>query len=491
MKTLNQINDYHRYWLTKSLEWADQQWNEEYSLIEMPLDRKEYEAIKQKYAGYEGIREHYYGVRDSVWYATGLLMRQNEGDVSRALRIIEAIMTYQFDEPEAVYHGTFFRYPGEPHPRNNTVIWRGYDPNWREFICTVFIIQLTEFSAFLPDDLQEKMRHSIRLAAEGSFMRKVDAEYTNISLMSAFLLDYAGKMFDNAVWREYALSQAHLIHDLFNRYKTFNEYNSPTYYGVDFYALALWREYGLSPEYQSLGAEMEAALWRDTAQFYHAGMRNVCGPYDRSYGMDMTDYLAVVGLWIAAALPSDGAPLPDVDHEFDHAADYYFMPLVALLGTKPPQDIMPHLTAFQGERSLSRTIEPNREVTAWLSENLMLGAEADNLNETRTDQFHPATIHWKAPDGSIGWIRTRTETLIQAKVKPYEVRLSCKEPVEYIFEIRAANSNPSMITSDQWNLPGLTIQLDRPSSPHTVEEDGDILVVRFVADAAVKLTFSL
>ena len=105
---------------------------------------------------------------------------------------------------------------------------------------------------------------------------------------------------------------------------------------------------------------MEAGLWRDLAQFYHAGMRNMCGPYDRSYGMDMTHYLALLGLWIAAALPPADAPLPDVERHFEHAADFFFMPLVALVGSKPPDDVLPHLTAFQGERFLERPIEPNR-----------------------------------------------------------------------------------------------------------------------------------
>ena len=479
MKTLKQLDDHSRYWLEKALGWADERFNEEYALVRMPLDRK-----------HQGILDEVLGVRDSIWYATGLLMRQGEGDVDRALRIIETIMTYQFDEPEAVYHGTFFRYPGEPHPRNNTTIWRGYDPNWREFICTVFIILLREFDELLPKDLQEKMQHSILLAAQGSFARKVAAEYTNISLMSAFLLDYAGSQFNNEEWVTYALSQAYMIHNLFSRYKTFNEYNSPTYYGVDFFALALWREYGRTDVYRNLGAEMEADLWRDTAQFYHAGMKNICGAYDRSYGMDMTDYIAVVALWIATALPPEYAPLPDVDKPFEHAADYYFMPLVALVGTNPPADVMPHLTAFQGERILERIIEPSREVTAWLSHKLMLGAEADNLNTTRTDQFHPATAHWQLADGSIGWIRTRCDDLIQATAKPYELHLSSTKPIEYIFEVFVKNADASMIQANVWNLPELTVQLERADTPFTVKQEGDVLTVKFSGDA-VKMTFAV
>ena len=475
------MNEYTRYWFEKALQWADERWNEEYALLEMPVDRKLQGEVEQRY-----------GVRASVWYATGLLIRQNEGDIKRACRIIETIMTYQFDEPDAVYHGTFFRYYNEPHPRNDTTVWRGYDPNWREFICTVFIILLQEFGELLPTNLQDKMKNSILLAAEGAYERKVEAEYTNISLMSAFLLDYAGEIFDRPVWREYALSQAHAINNLFNRYKTFHEYNSPTYYGVDFYALGLWRKFGSSEVYREFGATMEAELWRDTAQFYHADMRNMCGPFDRSYGMDMTEYIAVVALWIASAIPSVNAPLPDVDHQFDHAHDYFFMPLVALVETKPPDDVLSHLTEFQGERFLERIIEPNREVTAWLSKNIMIGAESDKVNVARSDQFHPGTVHWLTPDGSIGWIRTRCASLIQANAKSYELVLSSDELVKYSIEIYAKDVDETMITATQWKLPNLTVRLAiDEETPLKIKQTGDVLSVRFDYDRPVKLTFSL
>ena len=480
MRTVHQLDDNARYWFSKALQWADAHWSAEYNLVQMSLDRRHQRQVESPYSV----------VRELVWYALGLLMRHEPGDAARALAIIKTIMNYQFNEPVAVYHGTFARYHGEPHPPANAVIWRDYDPNWREFIGTVFIILLKDFSELIPVELQNEMRHALRLAAEGAFERKVAAEYTNISLMSAFLLDYAGELHQNQVWRDYALTQAREIHALFSRFQTFNEYNSPTYYGVDFYALALWRAYGSSPVYRELGAAMEAGLWRDLAPFYHAGMRNMCGPYDRSYGMDMTRYLALLGLWIAAVLPPTDVPLPDVDGHFEHAADFFFMPLVALVGSKPPDDVLPHLTAFQGERFLERQIEPNRMVTAWLSEGLMLGAEADHLNETRTDQFHPVTAHWQMPDGTVNWMCTRCATLIQAVAEPHRLQLSSHEPTAFVFEIHAPDADVTQIHADEWELPGLNVRLSRPDVPFSAEKVDNILLVRFELSEPITLTFS-
>lgn len=479
LKTVHQLDSYTQHWFDEALQWADPRWNPDHHLLQAPLDRQHHGRVGTVYI-----------IRDSVWYALGLLMRQEPGDVARAQTTIEAVLNYQYNTPTAVYHGTFKRHHQEPNPPADAVVWRDYDPNWREFIGMVFIILLKDFGELLLADLQERMRLSIRLAAEGAFERKVAAEYTNISLMSAFLLDYAGDIHANPVWRDYARTLANEIHALYNRYQTFNEYNSPTYYGVDFFALALWREYGSSPLYRELGASMEAGLWRDLAQFYHAGMRNICGPYDRSYGMDMTDYLALLGLWIGAVVPPAHAPLPDVHQHFEHAADFFFMPLVALVGSKPPGDVLGYLTAFQAEWNAARTIEPNRTVTAWLSERLMLGAEADYLNQTRTDQFHPATAHWQTPDGAVGWLCTRCETLIQAVAEPHRLQLSSREPTAYVFEIHAPGADAALIHASEWSLPGLNIRLDRPNTPFTAEQDGDVIRVRFEANAPITLTFS-
>ena len=487
MKTQADLPETTRYWFDVAMQWSDARWGDEMGLLRHPLDDGPATDIPKE------MIDRAFTVRDSVWYAAGLFMRRQDGDLARAYQAIESILTYQFDEPGTPYHGTFYRYPGEDHPGNDPIIWKDYDPNWREFICTVFIILLREFEADIPEALQAKMVQSIKLAAEGAFWRKVDAEYTNISLMSAFLLDDAGRRFDHAEWQTYAFEQAELIYSLFKRNDTFNEYNSPTYYGIDFYALALWRKYGTTDAYRQLGAEMETGLWRDMADFYHAGMRNLCGPYDRSYGMDMTDYLAASGLWIGAVQSSELAPLPDVSQPFDHAADFYLMPVIALVEALPPEDVLPKFVAFPGEQMVERTIEPNRTVTAWLSEKLMLGAEADNLNEERTNQFHPATAHWVMPDGKIGWLRLRSYSLVQATCEPNQLQLSSKEAddVQYIFQVRVTGASKDMIGDNRWALPGLTIELDRPDTPVTVNQDDDKLRIKFGSDGPVTMRFAL
>ena len=65
---------------------------------------------------------------------------------------------------------------------------------------------------------------------------------------------------------------------------------------------------------------MEARLWSDIAEFYQPQLRNISGPYDRSYGMDMESYVTVVAMWMRTELPAKVAPLPKL---MQHCSRYW------------------------------------------------------------------------------------------------------------------------------------------------------------------------
>src|SRR5205814_204105 len=134
----------------------------------------------------------------------------------------------------------FRRAPEEPTPPAEAVIWRDYDPNWREFIITTLALVLLAYSEQLPGALVEKMDVAMRRAVAGARTRDLSAAYTNIALMYAFMLCFAGKRFADPAWFAEGERMAREVYRLFKQHDAFAEYNSPTYYGVDVYALALW-----------------------------------------------------------------------------------------------------------------------------------------------------------------------------------------------------------------------------------------------------------
>ncbi|MCA9835341.1 MAG: hypothetical protein KC422_00435 [Trueperaceae bacterium] len=422
------------YWFGESMTWMDAHWDEETGLFRT-VDGSDH------------------SVRNSIWYAFGLLY---QGKEEKAYQTIHAVLQYQYDTPGTVYHGTFKRTPKEPDPPAHAKEWKDYDPNWREFICTVFLIMMREFE--LPETLKDKLWQSIDLATTGAYERNVSPAYTNISLMSAFLLDHAGKALGQARWRERAESLAQEIVRLYSENENFWEYNSPTYYGTDLYALTLWRDYGLTDTFRKPGRQMEAGLWRDIAQFYHADLRNLCGPYDRSYGMDLTKYLGLVGLYIALAVEPERAPLPDPKKPFGHDHDFMFAPLTYLLGTEIPGEALPHLQHFQGERQLERVIEPGRIATAYLSPKVMIGAETIHPSRLPNGHFHPLTLHWQVGT-EIAWLRLLCDETVAVSVKGWTITLSCPGARNLRFEVSLPDLDAADINPGRWVFPGLEISL--------------------------------
>jgi len=469
--------------------WMDGQWDEAAALLRSP-------ARDAREEGAHDARSGQHHVRATAWYALGLLMRGAPGDDERACSALGGVLDAQFNAPATVYHGTFRRTTEEPDlpvPPAVPTVWRDYDPNWREFIGTILVLILADYETILPAPLVARITRALRLATEGAFARAVPAAYTNIALMSAFLLCDSGERFGETAWQVAGEALAVEVTQLFRAHDTFGEYNSPTYYGVDLFALALWRSDLAAPMLREAGAAMEADLWRDIARFYHAGMRNLCGPFDRAYGMDMTRYAALVGLWTWAAVGREAAAFPDPARFFDHEGDFCFGPCIARVGAVVPEDVLPHLHAFAGERQVERiiTASPLRIATAWLSERVMLGAEEGRGEHWNGTQFHPATAHWVCPDGSVGWLRVRHTVPLDARASAGRLSVTCPVPGDVVaVEIVAAGVTAAAITPKEWHLPGIVIAVETNAPVPTVTTNGDMLTVQYVfvpdADAALQ-----
>ncbi|WP_157601917.1 hypothetical protein [Promicromonospora kroppenstedtii] len=494
---------------TRSLDWMDQQWDPEAGLLRAPEE-----------PGGRGGAPVGHMVRETGWYALGLLMRNLparsgsgpaddgvEADLDRARRALGRVLDHQLDAPGERFHGTWLRGPHEQRPTARSVEWRDYDPNWREFIGTTLVVVATEFPEALDGDLSRRVDAALRLAVEGTLARGVDPRYTNIALMTAFLLQHAAVRLGEPAWDAPALRLAEQVLARFRVDGTFDEYNSPTYYGIDLYALALWRRYAHQPLLRAAGAEMEAGLWQDTARHYHAGLRNLAGPYDRSYGMDLRQYASGIGLWIWASVGRGLAPFPETDRPFRHAWDLALGPVVAVLGAEVPVDALAHLTGFRGERQVDQVIvrDPRRVATSWVGERLLVGAEdVGGERGNLADQFHPATVHWAigaGPDNGgavrddagraadVGWIRPVSDLAVDARADGPSLALTCDRhdggDLALAFQVRAPGLDPAGFAADRWALPGLEAVVQAEAELVAVEPDprDDTWWVRYVARA--------
>jgi hypothetical protein len=448
-RSLDSYDPRARTLLTASLDYAEKYWDSSAGMLRSPLP---------------GDKPLNHRTRESAWYALGLLMRQSEGDKVRALEIIERVLALQLDAPGEPWDGTFARTPEEPKLGPGAQLWKDFDPNWRQFVGTTFVLMLEEYATDLPRDLVMRMERAIRRAVETELSEgRAEAYHTNIALMHAFLLNWGGARFDKPDWAKQSAEWAKKINSDFARHGTFEEYNSPTYYGVDLFSLALWRRYGSTDFMREVGRELEAALWRDIAEFYHPGLRNLCGPYDRAYGLDMRRYVSLTGIWMGLALPENLTPLPDPRGVMGHAHDFFVTPAYVALGVVIPSEVLPALTRFSGERKLERIIGGKRKATAWIGADLMLGGEVTELSResgpgTTYGQFHPATAHWRIQQDNVGAIALVESPAVDATAEEGCLKIVTKKGASR-FRIAADGLDEKTLSRTEWVLPALRVQI--------------------------------
>jgi hypothetical protein len=456
--------DRDRQMLASAMVFSDRYWDESAGLLWSPAP---------------GEERRVHRIRESSWYALGLLMRDQPGDAARAFRVLDQVLAQQFNAPGTPWDGTFRRAPEEADPpAQGAKVWEHYDPNWRQFIGTTFALILLEFEPRLPAGLPARMTDAMRRAVEGEIAhRRLTPAYTNIALMHGFLWSYAGARLQQPAWVAAGEQWAREVHALYAPNESFEEYNSPTYYGVDLYGLALWRRHGVTEKIRAWGADMEAGLWRDIGRFYHAGLGNLAGPFDRAYGMDMRRYVSLTGVWMGLVLPAELTPLPDPSGPMQHAHDFVCAPTYVALGARVPADVLAGFTAFQGERRLERRITPERTATAWLAHDIMLGGETTGLTRgagpgTRHNQFQPATAHWRAGPGAVGWFALTQAPAVDARAEPGRLTISTR-PGDSTFRLSAPGLDPAKLTREHWALPHLSVHLETDAAGFTVVPAGD------------------
>lgn len=382
--------------------------------------------------------------RASAWYAAGLLARNEADDAEQAVRIVQNIIGAQFKNESQQWFGDYQVYPEEPTVGTKqypALIYNSWDPNWRGFVGTTFVLMLEEFPELIPQDVQDYMLESLFNTTIGDSYRVggVDTDnlypaYSNPSIMRAFVSGWVGRRANDSNMTTAGEDYAQEIIDLFTRDNTLSEFNSGTYAGVSLFALTLWAKY--MPEDSLMGqygADMIKHTWTSLGELYNANLKNVAGPWDRSYGFDMNKYLSILALQMWTIVGKENAPINAKPWVMGHKNDFSISPLIAIVApfhnTLVPNETVSALTTFPGTHSVNTSaFSPPydtypRNISAWLSPNLTIGAEsfAENViggPAKNPSSFNPAVVQWKRSDGSVGWLS------LYAQVKELAVEVS-------------------------------------------------------------------
>jgi hypothetical protein len=235
---------------------------------------------------------------------------------------------------------------------------------------------------------------------------------------------------------------------------------------------------------------MEASLWNEVAQFYQPSLRNISGPYDRSYGMDMERYVAVTGVWMRSVLDAKAAPFPTISASTDHLADLWFAPHIAILKTRIPPAAFAKFKRFEGEHLVRKQITEDRIATAWIGANVIFGGEATDKTKDvgPTSQFHPATVQWRTPSGEIGWVQLVQSPMIDAAADKSGLTISANGTVR--LRIHAKDIGQAKITEKSWELPGLRVAVACDAKNFSVEKTDDAINVVYADMSTLRLDIS-
>lgn len=123
-----------------------------------------------------------HNTRSSAWYALGLLARNEDDDVDEAEKIIANVIGGQFTDKSKQWYGTYQKYPEEPEVGTAVYpsrIYSSWDPNWRSFVATTFIVMLEEYSDRLSEKTQELILDSLYHATVGDTYRYFTSPLTS------------------------------------------------------------------------------------------------------------------------------------------------------------------------------------------------------------------------------------------------------------------------------------------------------------------------
>lgn len=399
-----------------------------------------------------------FGTRATTYDSSGLLLRNSDYDSANATLLLRHVVGLQIRAPGRA-HGSF------PDQINGPV-----DYNWREFVGLGLIVIIEEFGSQLPQDLVTEIRRSLLFAAEGALARNVAPSYTNIAVMSAFLMDYVGRREANAAIAYLGYYKAREITELYYRDSSFSEFNSPTYYGVTLFGLACWRRFG-GDEIPAWAARLEASLWNEISQTYHPGLRTMSGPATRTYGIDMNDYVTHMGFWIGIGLEDiNQAPLPRFGQggaQFEWASFVIYQ----VVGGKIPAELIPK---FTDSRPVPNTLNIHvaahpetgleMDITVVKQPTWMMGAGTGfhTWSGTRV----PATIHWKI-DGSpkIGWLQVPSESWADVRIVDGKMQFFVPRPIEgspFVILVRTPRIEEDFRLGEaEWIFPGAQFSVSR------------------------------
>jgi hypothetical protein len=255
----------------KALEALHDRYNPENRMLRCPFSSPGYHTTI-KHADYV------HPIRETLDYALALLDGDDPAYKERAHGIIKEVISLQDQDPQSPTYGIWSWYWEEPLVQMSPPDW-----NWADFIGKRLLQILIRHGNGLADDLVKLTGQAIRNSCDAIMKRNVGPDYTNISIMGAFVTLIAGELLNERGYFDYGLARLQRLYDYAMQTGAFLEYNSPAYSTVAILELSALATYTRTEEARRLTNELLDVTWQMITEHFHPLLKQWSGPHARSY----------------------------------------------------------------------------------------------------------------------------------------------------------------------------------------------------------------
>jgi hypothetical protein len=393
--------------------------------------------------------------------ALGALLDLGDGRVERAVRALERVLGAQYPLVDQPWSGTFpVTFEQRRPPDVGAVEWVDYDPNWRQFLGCILALCAIHHGNEIPDSVVTRIDDALVRCVDGEPDARIASWYTNPLLMHVWLLGHVGVRTGSRERVDASRRRVERVAARFERLGDVDEYNSPTYDGVDLFALGLWEHHPPTPLHREVAETMLAGIGARIGALFHPDLGLMCGPFIRAYGVDLRTYVSLIGLWLDDGGASREPVLPaPLDQHTDHVHDLYFLPAF--------QHLAPVIRHVSVRDVPAERVHEQRFgdacATSLLRPDLAVGWERGRRHEFSLDQYVPFSAHTAESSGGVTAVGVMpfagTAAIDVERVGDLEfvVRASGDD-----VGLRIVGAGPSDVVDDTVRVGRVTMRLEPP-----------------------------
>lgn len=221
----------------------------------------------------------FHDTRGSLFYAVDLFDSGELQYRQRAVDIVDKVISLQDTVAQSPSCGVWPYFEEEPLGVKRSPI----DYNWADFNAVCLLDIYMGHKDELSSVLQEKIKHSLILAAKAVQKRNCEPGYTNIAIMGTYVTYMVSRLLDLPEMQKYADSRLRAFYQYTKKEKGFTEYNSPTYTIVALDELNRMQRHIVEPKAKKMIDELYEMGWDMIARHYHQPTGQWVGPHSRSY----------------------------------------------------------------------------------------------------------------------------------------------------------------------------------------------------------------